>query len=199
MSDGDNRDREVNGQGIIARLASKNRGLREEKKVLAAQLEELKAQHTALTQQAEQLRSASDPNGLATKVKELQGELRMRDHRAVFNKLAKAAGVREDGLDDLFALSNYKAEADVADEGAIGQILADQKAKRAYLFQAGGNETNAVTPPAKPAPGSGKGGASTTVAQQISEDLLKNDPAYVMKNYGAVVAAAKAKVDSGQV
>jgi hypothetical protein len=192
MSEGnaENKDR------IVARLASRNRGLRDTTKAQGERLKEQDAAIAALTAQVDQLKGNADPQGLARKVAELQGQLRQRDHRAVFDRVAKAAGATEDVLDDLWQLSGYKAESDTPDEASISAAIAEQKEKRARFFAppAGGNETNPAVPPVKPAPGSGKGGTSTTGVPQVSDDLVQHDPAFVMRNYKAVVAASKEKV-----
>jgi hypothetical protein len=188
--------------GLIARLGAKNSRLRAANRAMSTELDELKAGNAALGQQVEQLRAGADPNGLASRVKELEGEIRNRDHRAVFDKAARAAGVRAEGLDDLWSLSGYKPEADVVDEAAIGRVIDEQKGKRGYLFAppqpAAGDPAPAPAPaPPKPGPAAGKGGASATGAPQVSEDLLKSDPVYVMKNYARVVEAARANVAAG--
>lgn len=193
--EGDGDKGATTGQGIIARLASRNRGLRDSVKALSDKLQQAQDANKALAQQVEQFKAASDPQGLATKVKELEAEVRTRDHRAVFDRLARAAGVREDGLDDLWQLSGYKPESDAPDEAALTATIADQKGKRGYLFGQGQGQAEGgkADPPApKPGPAGGKGGTSTTGTPHVSEDLVKSDPIYVMKNYDKVVAAAKA-------
>jgi hypothetical protein len=100
------------------------------------------------------------------RVKELEQELRSRNHRAVFDRIAKDKGVREDGLDDLYSLSGYKADGDIVDEAAVSTVIDEQKGKRAYLFTAPA-DPNAPPPrpEAKPGPASGQGhrpGGGTT-------------------------------------
>jgi hypothetical protein len=183
----------THSESIIARLASRNRGLKDQNRTLAEKLAKLEGDATTAAAELERLRTASDPNGLATRVKDLEGQIRTRAHRDAFDRLAKEAGVKPGAIEDLFQLSGYKAESDDVDEAAIGQVLAAQKTQRGHLFADPAAPPGTPAPPAppKPGPAGGKGGTTASGAPVVSEDLVKSDPAYVMKNYSRVVAAAK--------
>ena len=125
--------------GTIARLASQRTKYRDaaraavkERKAAANQLEEA-------LQQIEGLKKGD----ASSRVKELEGQLRTLRHRGAFDRMAKARGASDEDLDDLFALSGYKADADEPDEKALGRLLDDQKvhpARKKYFAAATDDE-----------------------------------------------------------
>ena len=150
--------------GTVIRLASKARGYLAQYKTEKSRADGLKTDVDKLQGEVQQLRESTS----AKKVEELTGELRGLKHRAVFARLAKEQGVREGATDDLYQLSGWKPEADAVDEAAMKQAVADQKAKRGYLFgepettPADGSTPPATPPAPRPGPAYGQGGSTTT-------------------------------------
>lgn len=139
----------------IGRLKSK---LRDTALKLRAAEERATAAETArAAAEAAAARAQSDFNAdpLKGEVDRLKGEIRTRDHRAVFDRVAKGKGVAEDALDLVWQTSGYKAEGDAADEAKIGVLLDGLKGKPgvARLF----GEAPAPAPTTTPAAGRGQG------------------------------------------
>lgn len=119
------------------------------------------------------------PGDSAKKIAELEGRIRDRAHRDAFAKLA-AGKVRPDALDDAFALSGWKVEADSPDEAKMGEAITSLLASRGYL------KAEEAKPPAEesaspvversfnlsgsnkptPVPGAGRGPAPETTPKQ---------------------------------
>lgn len=161
----------------------------------------IKAERDKLITENQALQVKADTSVAAKRVQELEGEIRQRDHRKAFDKVAKARGASEQALDDLWTLSGYKAEAPEADETAIGTLLDAQKTARPYLFAPNGTTTPppppGTPPPPKPGPGSGQGG-STTATTTFSPDQL-SDPKFVMANFEAISQASSERMKRGEI
>lgn len=188
----------------IARLAAKARGYLERYNQEKARADGLQSKLDAQTTEMTTLREKADGSTSARKVEELTAELRGLKHRAVFDRLAGEAGVRQGAADDLYQLSGWKPEADAVDEAAMKQAIADQKGKRGYLFGEAGTTTPAddSTPPAtppspKPGPAYGQGGSTTSTPRFTEEQL--SDPVFAFKNYDKISAAASERVARGEV
>ncbi len=68
------------------------------------------------------------------KYESLLGEHRTLKHKATFDRLARAAGAKDEAIDDLFSLAGYKAESDEADERKLGDLVDAMREKRGYAF-----------------------------------------------------------------
>jgi hypothetical protein len=131
-----------------------------------------------------------DGSKLKTENEELRTKLRTTEHRKAFDKLAKARGVAEDALDDLWQLSGYQAAKDEVDEAAIGTLLDEQKAKpgRARLF----GEV-AETPTSAPGPGRGQGQCETKPnGKFLVTRAQMGDPLWCAEHHAERSAAVKA-------
>ncbi len=109
--------------GTIARLASQRTMYRDAARTAVRENKGLKAQLDELTKKLDAA-AKGDQTG---RVKDLEGQLRTLRHRSAFNSAARTRGVADEDLDDLFALSGYKADSDEPDERAIGRLLDDAK------------------------------------------------------------------------
>jgi hypothetical protein len=129
--------------------------------------------------------------------KELKQQLRMGAHRDAFRRLASAAKVKQEGIDDLFALSGWKADKDEIDEAAMGKLLDELRGKKALFFESQGDGDTAEEVPTSatkrvPAPdrGStfdrGKAGIRLT-GKELADPKFMLDP----KNKELILAAAK--------
>jgi hypothetical protein len=133
---------------------------------------------------------------------ELEVKYRGLLHRQEFAKVAKAAGAREEALDDLYTLSGYSPEKDEVDPKAFDAIVTELKASKAYAFEApaaeGTTRTSAAAtngaPATKPVPGAGRGAAHqpATTGITITKAQLA-DPKFMLNpaNKELIQSAAK--------
>jgi hypothetical protein len=136
---------------MMGRLKSKIHEFRRERDAARTEVETAKQKIAALEQEL-----ADHP--AAKRAKELEQQIRAIRHRKVFEDEAAKAGVRPEGVEDLYNLSGYEAAGDMPDPTAIAALIEAQKAKRAYLFEAPEDPNAPVKPPpAKPGPASGQG------------------------------------------
>jgi len=190
----------------LTRLGTQRTTFREAAKKLNKQRNELKAEVERLTRENDDLKQRTDSSVVARRVQELEGEIRRRDHRAVFDKLAKARGIRDDAMEDAWQLSGYRAEGDEVDEAAMGALIDGQKEKRKYLFEGPEPPPPEVGPNGegfviKPAPGAGQSGRLDVPASAIvaANDPRLSDPRYVMANWAAIAAASQERIARGEV
>lgn len=186
--------------------------LREYKQQLQAEREKyaaLEAQLEQITQErdefAEAFQAADEqlniqPDELRAEVERLQGELRTRDHRAVFEKVAAEARVRPDAIDDLYRISGYTPDSDTPDPNHIKSIIEDQVSRRAYLLA---QEQTAAVPPqvrGKPVasrgepPSLGRGVPSdehVSNGLKITKEQLRN-PEWVRRNQQRILEMSRA-------
>lgn len=185
--------------GLIARLGAQKQKFKAAWTALKERSDLLDKQVKDLTEQNTQLLNKTDVSAAAKRVDELTAELRGLKHRAAFDTLALKSGAQPGALEDLWKLSEVEAKSDEPDATALQKVIDDQKAARAWAFNAEPPpppDPNAP-PPLKPAAGSGKGGAAGTPAV-FSEDQL-SDPKFVMANFARISAAASERVAAGQV
>ena len=186
-----------------AEAADNRRAKRETKQELAKATQEresLQAQIKALTAERDTLKQQLEaaPSEARKENERLQHELRTRDHKAVFSRLAKEAGIKDDvALEDLWKLSEYQADADTVDEKAVSSVIADAKAKRGYLFSGSGEPTpspGGTQPVRLFGPGGGRGAPdmtpSTAGKLRVSKADLRNGA--WMQTHQAEVAKASA-------
>lgn len=180
---------------VVARLASKRDKWKGEARKLSDAHAEATKTIAELQKKLQDLEKADAP----ARVKELEGQLRTLKHRALFDRLARERGASADVLDDLFALSGYKAEGDEPDEADIGKLLdaAAAHPSRSRFFaewdgEEGDDQGGAKEPPA-PAPDAGRGrrnGGEGTV--YITRDQLA-DPKFMLDPRNAELKA-RAKI-----
>jgi cell division septum initiation protein DivIVA len=127
---------------------------------------------------------------------QLKQQLRTGNHRDTFRRLAKAAKVKDEGIDDLFALSGWKADKDEIDEAAMSKMLEELKAKKALFFDQGSGDTGDENPASstKRVPAPDRGGTFDRGKSGIkltSKELA--DPAFMLdpKNKEMILSAAK--------
>jgi FtsZ-binding cell division protein ZapB len=132
-----------------ASLKTEAKGRRHKNKSLQEEVDGLKAQVASLATERDGLKAAAtaQPHELQTKIDELQGKLRDRDHRDKFRELAKAKGVtQEKALDDLWQLSGYKPDADEIDEPKLTAAITSALAGRDWLKAAAPDGANGQPP-----------------------------------------------------
>lgn len=144
--------------GLVARLGAKARRLADQAAAITKDRDSLKTETERLRAELAAAQKAADGNTARKESDALKAELRGIKHRAVFDEAAKAAKVRPEALEDLYRLSEYKAEADVPDPEAIKTLIAGQAKARPFLFGDGQAAAGQQTEQAKPGPGRGQGG-----------------------------------------
>lgn len=177
-----------------AKYRRRARDLRTERDALDAKVKAIETAHAEL--EAKLKTAASQPSEAQAEVERLRGEIRVRDHRAAFDRLAGERQVRAEAIGDLWGLSGYKAEADQPDEAAIGAAIDSALESRPWL-----RGTDSAKPPGgaqtgtRPAPGPGadrgkpdstSGGALLRIRE---EDY--SDPAFMKRNQAAIAAAVR--------
>lgn len=143
-----------------------------------------------------QKRIETDPNEWREKAVRLEGEIRSRDHRAAFDRLAKLANVDEANLDDLFVLSGYKPDGDV-DDAKINTVIAEAVKTRPRMLKAADAAPTVptgtppaprgaqpiATPPTTRGPGIGPSAVPQPKAN-TTEQLVQNRAAKSGVSYG---------------
>jgi FtsZ-binding cell division protein ZapB len=120
-----------------ASLKTEAKSRRHKNKSLQEELDGLKTQVDAITKERDSLKAASTarPGELQAIIDDLRGQIRTRDHRDAFKRLAKDAGARTEdtALTDLWNASGYKADSDTIDDAKITAAITEALAGRDYL------------------------------------------------------------------
>lgn len=186
--------------GYIAKLGGKVRKFKEQLAQVTAKNEEQAKLLEQILNENEQLKIRADTSASAKEVERLTSELRNRDHRKVFDRLATDLKARPEALDDLWKLSGYTPEADTVDEQALKALISKQTKTRAYLFD--GTHTSSTDPAGKPVsgktepgPGNSRGGlvrdSGKFLVRRRGPDSVR-DPAWMQMNQKAYSDAIKA-------
>jgi hypothetical protein len=188
----------------ITELTNENASLRAEAKdrrikarTVTAERDELKTQLGTLTTERDTWKGKAEaaPGDKDRRIAELEGTIRTRDHKEAFHRLAKAAGVREEALADLWSLSDYKADTDTVDEARINQLIGEARTGRPYLFSTAGEtpaaDSRESKKPLSPPPGSGRGAPANGSGQYRLTASQMRDPKFMMdpKNSKAIAQA----------
>ena len=173
----------------VARLGAQRRKFKDaaarlttERDALAKELAEIKAR-------------PADPTAT-----QLRAELREIKHRLVFDKIATELKARPEALNDLYKLSGYTPETDIADEEAIKGVIAEQAKSRGYLFgevATNGLDTGTPAPIVKPGVGTGQGKSPAGAPQLSLHD--PSDVSFWYKSFDKIAAAAKERIARGEV
>ena len=134
----------------------KAKSLAEENDQFRSLLEEVQTDRDGLKAKAD-----AKPGELQAELDRLKGEIRTRDHRDVFTRLAKDSGVTQPkALEDLWSLSGYKAETDTPDDKSITAAISTALQGRDWLKTApppDGGKTKVADATTLPGPGQGRG------------------------------------------
>lgn len=169
----------------LTRVAAKLRDTKKAARDLQAERDAAAAERDAARAAAEKAAKESDAGPARAELDRLKGELRTRDHRAVFDRLARERGCPDDALDFVFTSSGYKAETDAPDEAAIGAHLDGAREKPGLARIFAGPES------AAPPPGAGQGRRDATPGKwRITTEQLA-DGAWAMQNAAKLRAARK--------
>jgi hypothetical protein len=183
--------------GTIARLAqdrTKFKGL------FAKATSERNATRAELVKAQADLVEARKAGGAVEELAALKIKVKLDGHRSKFDELARAAGVKPNALNDLWAHSGYKADGDTPDENAMAAAIEKQQTERDYLFgepaPAGDGRRPADMPPepeqqARPAVGRGQGGTQRATGSQTQiSDAQARDPVWCRANQAKLAKAA---------
>jgi len=106
-----------NANAEAARLRRDRNKWRAEVETLRDQLSEIERERDALKIAVE-----SAPGEAGKEVERLRGELRIRDHRAAFDRLA-AGKIKDNAYDAAWKLSEYTPESDEIDEAKLSETI----------------------------------------------------------------------------
>ena len=140
---------ESTGTGFAARMGAKVRGLKDQLKTMVTERDALASQLTNLTKERDQLASRADTSATAKELDKLKQQLRVYNHKALFEQIASKAGIRNEALGDAWTLSGYTPDADEPEEAQLNELVNTLKEKRGYLFSAAPGSEH------PPAPGAG--------------------------------------------
>lgn len=184
-----------------ARRRVKAREFKSERDEIRRERDELKKQVDELARERDLYRQKleTDPGELHKDVERLQTELRNRDHKDAFQKLATQSGVRPEAIDDLWRLSGYEADGDQPNVEQMTELVERAKSARSYLFQqpadAGKGEENRRQPEPQPvrAPGPGlsRGVPDPSAGGVTVRRGQLRDPNWMRVHQGAVAEASK--------
>lgn len=107
-----------------------------ERAKLQADLDEIANGYVALEAERDEWRQKyeAEPSELQAKLDELTGKLRDRDHRAAFEKVAKAHGITDPArVADLYTLTGYRPDSDSVDEVKLGEVIGAAVKVRPWL------------------------------------------------------------------
>jgi hypothetical protein len=177
--------------GLAARLGSKIRKWKDAAKASEEKNAELAKKLEEAERQNKDLASRADGNEAAKQRDEAQAQLRTYKHRASFNDLAKAAGATTPSqIEDLWQLSQYKAETEEPDPKVIEAVIKQQKTDRPHLFGQAQAQTTTQTQQTRPAPGSGRGETGANGVFEITR-AQANDPLFMKANATRIKEASQ--------
>jgi hypothetical protein len=187
-------------QTAIDILKADNERLNSVVTTLTGERDKYKGDHTAAAKELEQLRSqVGNPDEHRKRADELQQKLRVVTHKAEFSKIAEAAGVHRDVIDDLFQLSGYQPAADDVDPKTLNDLVGELKKAKPRYFADPAQQGTAATQAAaqqtqRPIPGAGRGASHdpTRTGSQITRAQLA-DPSFMLnkKNKDVIKDAIK--------
>ncbi len=150
------------------------------------------AERDAAKAELTDVKTKSDSSALHKRNQELEGRLRVIEHRKVMDKAALAKGVKAEALDAFYKLSEYEAKGDPNEE-EIGAFVDSKVESLSFLI--GEAEEEGEKPITKPAVGSGKSrpNASTATGFQLPPkgDSRWNDTKWLAKTEDQRIARAK--------
>jgi hypothetical protein len=170
------------GAGLAAKLGAKIANRDNLNKALKAELATATAALAAAT-------AKPTNEALQTELATLKADALAGRHKAEFTKAAKAQGIPEARIDDLFALSKYKAEGEPVEATVAAAVTAAIEPRKDWI---------GAEPAAAPVLGKGIGGGKgktdtvTSGAAPTREQL--SDPEWCWANQEAQRAAAKIMV-----
>lgn len=117
------------------------------------------------TDEIGKVRSERDQELEATKSK-----LREVNHRGVFDKLAKTHGANDQALNDLYAVSGYKPEADDVDEESLSALVQQTLESKPYFKAQEASKPAALNP----GQGNSRGSVSAPSSHVFRESEMRN-------------------------
>ena len=170
-------------QAEVQRLQAINASLTSERDKLQSAIESIGAERDELADQV------GTPDEYRQQLEELRGQIRTRNHRDVFDRVALDQKAHKKALDALWRLSGYEADSDTVDEGRIAGIVGRLREEADYAFEAPTSATPATAPTPgrggifsreQPVPAAGRGGPIPAVeGSGLTREQLA-DPTFVL-------------------
>lgn len=161
------------------------KGLKAERDRLAKERADLIAERDTLLKERDGLKQAAEaaPGEKDNQIKDLQGRLWTVTHKDVFRTKAIAKGAKPEAIDDLYALSGYKAEGERVDEAKIDGLVGTLATSKPYAF-AGQAPTDKTTakPDLPPGPGANRGEPAKSGGSYSVRRSDAQDPAWMAAN-----------------
>jgi hypothetical protein len=199
-------NRESTDLGLVARLGAR---ARQHKMGLNAAVERAERAEKALQEANDQIARLSTSTS-GQRLTELEAQIRLRDYKSIFERACRDACVDPKMVDDLWEVMKLDTSKPQIEDADIVAAVEEQRTKRPRFFlsesdsdgpasaETAGGTAEATPSPVverRPGPASGRTSAVGSGAPAVSEDLVKHDPAWVMRNWDRVQADAKAKVE----
>lgn len=153
----------------VKELTTTNGALTDDNKKLAARVAELEKQ-------------LGTPGEKDQRITELEGQVLTFKHKGEFAKVAKAAGVRDDAVDDLYTALGYKAEGE-PDAEKLKTAIEGAKASKGWAFSAPAGDDGkgqGQQQQQKPIPGAGRGGANGGTDATLITAEQRADPKFML-------------------
>jgi hypothetical protein len=187
---------------LIARLGAQRTKWKEAARTLVTERDAARQERDALKTEVEKLRVIADTSASNKEVIELRRQIKESAFRKVFDRVAKAKGIREDAFDAAYQLGGYKPPDGEVDEDALGSAIDEQKAKQAFLTGTAKAEEKSAEKQVKPGPASGQGqvaGAGAGFQLPPDTDARWSDPAWQWNNRAKIAEAIKERNANGVV
>jgi hypothetical protein len=192
--------------GELAKVRAEAKDNRLKKNRASTELEAAKAALAGLEKDRDGWKTKAEaaPSDLQAKVDELTGKLRGVNHRAAFDKLAKAANVRPEAVQDLYDLTKYAPDADEVDEAKITTLIGEAVQSRPYLLGEEKAPDGASTQPGAatngavrlgnqaPPPGSALGTQDTASGRFVVRERDLKDAGWMFQNQSRIAEARRA-------
>lgn len=158
---------------------------------LGGAIARLKGERKALRDEVSTLKAAGDPAKLKGELDAAKAEIRTAKHRRVFDEAAKKAKVKEGALDDLWAASGYKADADEPDAKAIEAAVGDLRKSKGFYFDPEEGDGQGGERKLQPGAGASRGKPPGDPAKMRVSAAERTDPAFMKANQARMAEAAK--------
>jgi hypothetical protein len=188
-------------QPDVSKYMYQIRKLKDALKLLTDERDKSRSEVTRLLSENTELKTKGDSSALAKRNQELEGKLRVIEHRKVLDKAALAKGIKPEALDAFFKLSEYDAK-DEPNEEEIGAFVASKVESLSFLVGKAEPETPEAAAK-KLAVGSGKSGSTATTTNGFDlppkGDRRWSDPKWLAKTQDQRAARAKDNEAKGVV
>ncbi|WP_435016695.1 hypothetical protein TA3x_004269 [Tundrisphaera sp. TA3] len=165
-------------------VKSEAKGYRQAKRSASEEALQYKVQIEDLRKKLDELQNKKQPSAdeRLEELENLRNEVRKNKHKDAFSKVAKELGIREDALEDAYALSGYAPNDDEPNDEAIKETLSSALSSRPYLKVEAPKEKKLA-----PGPGASRGNSSKNVFYVTEAQM--SDPQWMFHNQSKLAEA----------